>query len=305
MLDLTFGGTLFDMELYQLRSFIKVADTGNLTQAAEQLFTSQPAVSAHIKALEEEFEMKLFVRSAKGMSLTDNGLLLKEKAIKVLDSSLELKNQARSLKEEVSGTIKIGLNADSEYLRLTKWHNDLLKQYPRLKIELAQDTSYKLINDVESGLLDGSFVSRGFQSSALDTIDLFASRAVVAAAPQWKEQLDGAGVEDLAELPWIKPEKFCIYHQFIDELFASSTKKLNNITTTSSEDATLKLLLSGVGLAFIRDDEAENLLKNKSIVTWDQRTFSMPLRFVFQKKRVNDPLIKIMLDTILQQFSEG
>lgn len=63
------------MELYQLRTFVTVADTGNLTQAAERLFTSQPTVSAYIKALEEQLDIKLFDRTPKGMRLTDNGFL--------------------------------------------------------------------------------------------------------------------------------------------------------------------------------------------------------------------------------------
>ncbi|MES9912641.1 MAG: LysR family transcriptional regulator, partial [Candidatus Sedimenticola sp. 4PFRAG1] len=54
------------MELYQLKTFVKVADEGHLTRAAEQLFTSQPAISAHIKALEEELGVVLFQRTPKG-----------------------------------------------------------------------------------------------------------------------------------------------------------------------------------------------------------------------------------------------
>lgn len=290
------------MELYQLRSFITVANTGNLTQASEQLFTSQPAVSAHIKALEEEFEMKLFVRSAKGMKLTDNGQLLREKAIKVLDSSYDLKNQARSLRDDISGTIRIGLNADSEYLRLTQWHNTLMEQFPRLKIELVQNTSLNLIKKVESGQLDGSFISRQLESMQLEYLKLSEGQAIVAAALQWENQLKGADVEALAELPWIQPEPHCIYHQFINDLFADTKKKPNNVTTSASEESTLKLLMSGVGLSFIRDDEAEELLKDRRIVVWEERSFSLPLSFAYQKKRHDDPVIKILVKVILQHF---
>ena len=55
------------MELYQLRTFVVVADTGHLTQASERLHLSQPAVSAHIKALEQQLEIRLFERTATGM----------------------------------------------------------------------------------------------------------------------------------------------------------------------------------------------------------------------------------------------
>ncbi len=68
------------MELYQLRSFITVAGENHLTRAAQKLNTSQPAVSAHIKALEEEFGFSLFVRTPKGMQLTPGGQALCTKA---------------------------------------------------------------------------------------------------------------------------------------------------------------------------------------------------------------------------------
>ena len=68
------------MELYQLRTFAMVADEGNLSRAAKRLHASQPAVSAQIKALEEELGVHLFLRTPKGMTLTADGLRLREHA---------------------------------------------------------------------------------------------------------------------------------------------------------------------------------------------------------------------------------
>ena len=59
-----------NMELNQLKAFVTVAHQGNLTQASERLFLSQPAVSAQIKAIENELGTPLFVRNSNGMSLT-------------------------------------------------------------------------------------------------------------------------------------------------------------------------------------------------------------------------------------------
>ena len=69
------------MELYQLRTFAAVAELGHLTRAAEQLHISQPAVSAQVRALEEELGVVLFERSSSGMQLTPAGRqLLQERA---------------------------------------------------------------------------------------------------------------------------------------------------------------------------------------------------------------------------------
>lgn len=291
------------MELYQLRSFVTVADTGNLTQAAERLFTSQPAVSAHIKALEEEFEIKLFDRTPKGMRLTNNGIELREKAQSVLDAGNDLRLKARTLQGEINGQAKIGLNTDAEYLLLAKWHNALMAEYPQLKIQLTQGASIDLIKKVGSGLLDISFFSGDNPYDEINHMELCTTHAVIAAAPKWKEQLKNAGTEELAQLPWIYPEPMCIYHKFIRHVFADTKVQPTWITSTATEDSTIALIRSGVGLAFIRDDEAEVMLKKGEIIVWPGEAFSLPLRVAYLKSRMEDPIIKALLEIITDKFA--
>ena len=290
------------MELYQLRTFIMVAETGNLTQASERLFTSQPAVSAHIKALEEELEIKLFKRTPKGMCLTEHGSVLREKAKTILNASNDLKLKARTLQGELTGQAKIGLNADAEYLRLAKWHNLLMSQYPQLKMQLTQGTSVELLKMVSLGSLDGSFYSGESPYEELDSIELSTTQAVIAASPKWIKELDQATPESLAKLPWIYPEPLCIYHKLIDELFAQSKRKPTWATTSATEDSTNALLRAGVGLAFIRDDEADAMLKKGEIIVWTGKCFSLPLCFAYSRSRAEDPVVKALIETIVSVF---
>ena len=81
------------MELYHLRTFVTVAEEGHLTRASERLFTSQPAVSAHIKALEEELGVTLFERTPRGMQLTPAGDRLLATARTTLASTNDIYTQ--------------------------------------------------------------------------------------------------------------------------------------------------------------------------------------------------------------------
>jgi DNA-binding transcriptional LysR family regulator len=93
------------MEIYHLKTFIAVGNEGHLTRAAKLLHTSQPAVSSHIKALEEELGVQLFKRTPKGMSLTHAGEKLKIQAQIALDSVRDIKSQAKMIKENLTGII--------------------------------------------------------------------------------------------------------------------------------------------------------------------------------------------------------
>ena len=79
--------------------------------------------------------------------------------------------------------------------------------------------------------------------------------------------------------------------------------KPNWITSTTTEDSTIALLRSGVGLAFIRDDEADAMLKKGEIVVWPGEAFSLPLRLAYLKSRNEDPIIKALLGVITDNFA--
>jgi len=290
------------MELYQLKSFVTVADTGNLTQAAERLYTSQPAVSAHIKALEEQLEIKLFDRTPKGMRLTDNGITLREKAQLVLNASNDLKLKAQTLQGILTSQAKIGLNTDAEYLQLAKWHRKLISQYPSLKIQLTQGSSVELLKKVSRGQLDTTFFSGDNYLEELGYKELFTTNAVIAAAPSWEESLKNADRKDLLKLPWIYPEPLCIYHRFINRLFEETGLEPEWVTSSATEDSTIALIKSGVGIAFIRDDEAATLLEKGEIVVYPKESFSLPLRIAYLNSREEDPIIKALLEVIVNIF---
>ena len=105
------------MELYHLKTFLAVAELGHLTQAAERRCISQPAVSAHVKALEAELGLTLFDRTPRGMVLTADGIALCDPARAVLEAVDALGREAAARREEVAGVVRIGLNTDAGFLR--------------------------------------------------------------------------------------------------------------------------------------------------------------------------------------------
>ncbi|RYD69569.1 MAG: LysR family transcriptional regulator, partial [Verrucomicrobiaceae bacterium] len=145
------------MEFYQLRTFLTVAEEGHLTRAAEKLFTSQPAVSSHIRALEEELGVRLFERTAKGMVLTSAGIALQEEARKVVDATQKLKHTAESFRKTVSGELVFGLNNRSELLRLVPILRKLTDAHPDLRVEMLNGSSGVILQGLEEGSISVGF----------------------------------------------------------------------------------------------------------------------------------------------------
>src|SRR5882724_6300171 len=113
------------MDLYQLRTFSAVAEEGHLTRAAERLHLSQPAVSGQIKALESEFELRLFERLTTGM--------------------------------EITGTLRIGTVSDPQTIRVGELLSCAVRRFPGLELELHHEMSGIALENVRDRKLDASF----------------------------------------------------------------------------------------------------------------------------------------------------
>ncbi len=291
------------MELYQLRTFVTVADTGNLTHAAERLFTSQPAISAHVKALEEELGVKLFKRTPKGMQLTDVGNVLQEQAKLVLQASYDLQLKAKILQGEVTGQVKVGLNTDADFLRLTALHHSLVTSHPQLKIQITHGISAELLQKLTRGSLDGTFYFGWDEPDGVDHLPLLESKIVIAGHSKWAEQLEVASVEQLIEFPWINPVPFCPYSNFVRQIFSDANNQPNWVTDAASENSMNVLLRAGAGLSLVRMDEVEPWLE-EGIHVWSKQSFTLPLKFGYMRSRTKDPVVKALLKIIEEIFAD-
>src|SRR5688500_1744539 len=97
------------MDFRHLRAFIAVAETLSVTRAAARLHISQPPLSRHIHQLEEELDVTLFVRHRQGVTLTDAGRRLLEKARALDAAALDFYEAAREVASGQSNTIRVGI----------------------------------------------------------------------------------------------------------------------------------------------------------------------------------------------------
>lgn len=145
------------MELYQLKGFVAVAESGHLTRAADKLHVSQPALSAQVKAVEDELGVTLFERTPSGMALSPAGRKLLPHAQAVLAAAQALRNAAHAIEGELAGQVKVGTVADPNFVRLPQFLARAVERHPLVEIMLQHEVSGEAFDKVRDDALDASF----------------------------------------------------------------------------------------------------------------------------------------------------
>ncbi len=281
------------LEFYHLRSFVAVAQTGNLTQAAKRLYTTPPAISAHIKTLEEELSTSLFIRSNKGMSLTDKGQLLLKKAQVTLDSAVDLVNLAADNQHEVMGTFYLGINLSAEKMKLAELAKNLQENCPSISLDIHQQSTGKTINAIREHQLSGGYI---FGDVPDDFIGIAVmEQTITTVAPLTFDCSQIFTQVDLCSHQWIMMGDDCPFDYFLKDILGND---IPSAMKTSDDSTRLELVKNGLGLSFLEKEEAILAEKNKQLKVIPGLDFATILYFVIAKKRINEPLIKALMQEI-------
>jgi DNA-binding transcriptional LysR family regulator len=281
------------LEFYHLRSFVAVAQTGNLTQAAKRLYTTPPAISAHIKTLEDELSTPLFIRSSKGMSLTEKGELLLTKAQLTLDSAVDLVNLAAENQPEIMGTFHLGINLPAKQIRLTELAKNLQENCPGISLDIHQQSTGKTIREIREKQLSGGYIFGDIPDDFIGAAVM--EQCITTIAPVTFDCSEILTPTDLIFHQWIMMGDYCPFDSLLKEKLGKDTP---SVMKTSDDDTRLALVKSGLGLSFLEKEEAITAEKNNQVKVISALDFSTTLSFVVSKNRCNEPLIKALLQEI-------
>lgn len=299
-------GDVLDMELYQLRTFVTVAREGNLTRAAERLFTSQPTVSAHIKSLEEEFGLKLFERTASGMEVTPAGEALWEEAERVLGTVKDLTARAGMLKGRIAGTLRLGLNNDAGILRTTQLVTALGSAHPALRFDLCYATSGAVLQNVQSRDLDAGFFEGETDDPAIELVRLTELTLVVAIPQIWAAELERPDWRPLEQKPWVAVSPLCSHYELMRRLARERGLTLNARFTHDDDATALGLVAAGMAVCVTTVE----LLRAApafagAVAEWPHFRHKMPLSLCYLKSRGDDPIVRALVSAAKDIWSRA
>jgi DNA-binding transcriptional LysR family regulator len=290
------------MDILKIRSFVMVARLGHLTRAADKLCLTQPAVTAHIKAIEQELGITLFDRAPGKITLTRHGELLLGEAEHVLSVFEGFAGKAKEIKGEVTGNVHIATVDDSDFLRLGELLYGLRTSLPLLQIK----TRLVLADAVVDGVLDDSF-DAGFHIGAIDHPDINAlplrTVAYLAVGPAgYAERLARAGWRDVAELSWVAAPERSHVARFQRQLFAQQGIRPNEVVECDQLSAMLDLVRSGVGMGLLREDIALSAVEKNEVSLWPHGRIEGMLSFIYRTANEHQPAIVGMLSVMREHW---
>lgn len=200
------------MELRVLRYFLIVAKEQSFTKAAEQLHITQPTLSRQLAALEEELGCALFHRGGRSITLTDEGILLKRRALEILDLEDRIVDEFKGDAGVVDGVITVGCGEFAAVEILAQIIARFKEKYPLVQIALHTGTADTTLEMMNKGLIDIGLFLEPTNTENLDYIRIQDSdRWVVSMKPDDPlAQKEVITKKDLLQLPLILPERYSI-----------------------------------------------------------------------------------------------
>ena len=265
------------LELY--RVFKEVAETGNISVAAKNLYISQSAVSQSVKQLETALQARLFARSPRGVSLTSEAQMLSQyvrSALGLLATGEDKLSQAQQL---LLGTLVIGASDTVTSQFLVPYLDDFHRLHPGIRLKIVSGRSAKVLSMLKSGAVDIAFASSP-ADSAVESWPCFATHSAFVAGSGYDCDFDHVYTRrEIADFPLILLERKASSRVFLEQEFLKHGVTLSPEIELSSRSLLVSLAHIGLGVAGVTLEFVQKALESGDIRAL-KTDFTIPARSV-------------------------
>ncbi len=295
------------MELRVLHYFLTIAREGSLIGAAKALNLTQPTLSRQMKELEDELGQKLLIRSAQGMLLTSEGLILRKRAEEIMELVEKTKTEFHSAQKAISGEIYIGGGETRGMRLIAQTIRDIQKDYPAIRCHLYSGNAENVTERLDKGLLDFGILIQPtditkYNSVSLPTKDVWGVIMPKKCLLARKKKISR---NDLTGLPLICSQQAIgqtsAYNEF-REWFGKDFEKLNIVATYNLLFNAALLAEQGVGYILSLDGLINNMNSDLCFRPLSPALES-GLNIVWKKYQVFSPAAQIFLKRIQRGFA--
>jgi Transcriptional regulator len=239
--------------------------TGSISKAAKELYTSQPAVSQSIKALEDKLGGKLFARTPKGVTLTVEGKVFFQyieqgyHLIKTAEQKfLEMQNLQK-------GQIRIGVSDTLCKYLLIDYLEKFNEMYPEIRIHVTNQTTFEIIDLIKGGKIDLGVINLPVNGEELVVTEVLTIQDCFIVGEKFKElSLSTLSLQDLCDYPLVLLEKESNSRRFIDRYAENNGVKLFPEIELGTVDLLIQFAKRGLGIAcVVKNFISEELAKGE------------------------------------------
>ena len=295
------------MNLGLFGTLIEVAKHGSVSKAAKKLYLTQPAVTKQIQALEEIYEKKLFIRTTKGLRLTEEGktlLVYAREMLKLLDNSFV------SVKEEgesISGRLKIATNLTLGIYILPKIIRFFTAVYPRIKIEACLDNNEIITSSVKGGEAQFGFIGEDPGDPLITLHDFYQDKLVVVIAPDFGIKNGPISWKELLKIPFIGRERGSDIRSTYAEWFKEREIKIIPAIELNNTEAIISSVACRLGFSILPWCTVRHAVRQGVVSTVSVPHFN-PLQNFYICHKTNrrfSKVEKVFLETVFNRFKMG
>lgn len=293
------GRTMLD---FRSETFITVCKYMNYTKAAQVLHITQPAVSQHIRYIEQEYGIKIFHFQGKKMYLTDEGRML-------LNAVTTLKHDEQALRrmfeEKRSGsrTLNFGVTMTIGEYVIGRYIAAYIERYPDTEVKMAFANTEELLEKLDEGKLDFALVEGYFEKSNYD-YEVFSRERYIGILPPNHPLKDKKGlkVEELFEETLIIREKGSGTREVLERMLHAAgygIEDFKKVVEVSNINAIKHLAANGVGLSFFYEIAVEKEIREGILVKMPLQGFPLyhDFNFIWRKNSIFGDTYKELLQS--------
>ncbi len=299
------------LDLKQLRYVVQIAESGNVSKAAEILRVAQPSLSLQLKWVEEELGVQLLLRHARGVTLTDEGKTFVEYARRIIHEMDQIPQVLRSAEDSPKGLITIGLPMSACRGLSRPLIEAVEKRYPGIRLHIVEAMSGYLDEWMQSGKLDVALLydHKAYENVAwteMMTEDL----SVIAGSKSKFAGFDKIRFNALPEMPLVLPGRPNTLRNVLERLASKNDIDIRVAFDCDSLSALLQLVRAGyvtILPSFAVSEEIER--KEVRAIPLVNPTPSWTLSVVLSKLSANPhcgrAMTKLLAETIRTLVENG
>lgn len=257
-----------DINFEYYKFFYFVAKYGNITKAATALSSNQPNVTRIMKLLESQLNCRLFIREARGITLTQQGELLYSHVEIAYRHLLDAQEEICRQNAQDSGTVEIGATETALHLFLLNALHDFKLLHPAIKIKIHNHTTLETLKHLISGKLDFAVVTTPFEvPKAFSLVKILDFEEILAGGSQYADLCKiTLELKDAKKYPWIGLGRESTTYHFYKNFFIQQGIDLDLDMEVATSDLMLPMIENNLGIGFVPKELALPLLKAKKLV---------------------------------------